>query len=223
MVFGAVPFVTLWMQGTHWYFRSVMRGAPRSRLPAPCSSDWSRPARRNQRGQGVTEFALVLPILLLLVIAIADFGRLYTSMVAVESAAREGADYGSFKASYWTSANAATTAQEVERRACTSAAGSHLEGYDEPSGTVAHATCTNPAVACAIEPSDGSPAQPCATYDGTTGSCADSTTEPPCTVHVSLSYTFKAFLSFPPLPSTVTFTRESLFRVSDLPIPTAGP
>ncbi|MBI2776316.1 MAG: pilus assembly protein [Chloroflexi bacterium] len=173
-------------------------------------------------GQSTTEFALVIPILFLMVVAISDFGRLYTSMVAVESAAREAADYGSFKATYWTAANAATTAGEMERRACTAAAGSHLEDYSEPPGTVNHATCSNPVITCAVEPSDGSPAQDCATYDGATGLCAESTTEPPCTIHVTLTYTFQTFLRIPPLPPSVTFDRESIFRISDLPVP-AGP
>ena len=199
--------------------RRELRRRDGPRAPNPRS----RRGHMGERGQGITEFALVVPVLLLLVIAIADFGRLYTSMVAVELAAREAADYGSFKASYWTAANAATTAAEAERRACTAAAGSHLEGYAEPAGTVNHETCTNPSVVCTIEPSDGSAAQDCATYDGTTGNCADSATEPPCVVHVKLTYTFGTILSFPPLPTSVTFTRDSMFRVSDLPIPTAGP
>lgn len=182
----------------------------------------ARPRLLNRRamGQSMVEFALVVPVLLLVVVAIADFGRLYNSMVAVESAAREAADYGSFKSSYWDASlsNPPVTAAEMERRACTALAGSHLQGYVEPEGTVNHATCTNPVMQCLIVPSDGSPAEGCATYSGSL--CSKATTEPPCTVRVRLSYVFRPFFEvslFGWTPPTITFTRESLFRISDLP------
>jgi Flp pilus assembly protein TadG len=50
--------------------------------------------RRRIRGQSVVEFALVLPILLLLLAATIDFGRLFYTYVAVDNAAKEGALYG---------------------------------------------------------------------------------------------------------------------------------
>ena len=43
--------------------------------------------RRRIRGQSVVEFALVLPILLLLLAATIDFGRLFYTYVAVDNAA----------------------------------------------------------------------------------------------------------------------------------------
>ena len=179
-------------------------------------------ARSAHRGQALAEFALIAPILLLIVVAIADFGRLYNSMVAVESAAREAADYGTFKSSYWDSGlgNPPITFGEMERRACTAAWGSHLEGYSEPGGTVNHATCDNPVITCVVEP-NGPPAQDCDTYNGA-GDCHLSTTDPPCIVHVTARYTFRPFFNFSILgwtPLEVTFARQSLFRISDLPVP----
>jgi Flp pilus assembly protein TadG len=50
--------------------------------------------RDRSRGQSVVEFALVLPILLLLLAATVDFGRLFYAYVAVQNAAKEGALYG---------------------------------------------------------------------------------------------------------------------------------
>jgi Flp pilus assembly protein TadG len=183
----------------------------------------SRHAHRGAaRGQALAEFAMIAPVLLLIVVAIADFGRLYNSMVAIETAAREAADYGSFKSSYWDAllGNPPITEAEMERRACTAAWGSHLEDYQEPGGTLNHATCTNPAMTCVIEPSDGSPIEACDAYSGSV--CSVSATEPPCVVHVTLTYTFRPFFNFSLFgwtPPTVTFDRESLFRVSDLPSP----
>jgi len=45
-------------------------------------------------GQALVEFALVLPVLLLLFLAAVDLGRLFYAYVGVENAAREGAAYG---------------------------------------------------------------------------------------------------------------------------------
>jgi len=51
---------------------------------------------RNQKtgGQALVEFAFVLPILLLLMVAIIDFGILFYSQMAVSNAAWEGARAG---------------------------------------------------------------------------------------------------------------------------------
>lgn len=46
---------------------------------------------RENRGQSVVEFALVFPLLLVLVIGIAEFGRAWMTMSVLTSAAREGA------------------------------------------------------------------------------------------------------------------------------------
>jgi Flp pilus assembly protein TadG len=47
----------------------------------------------NQRGQALAEFALVLPVLMLLIAGIIDFGRAWNIKQAVTDAAREGARY----------------------------------------------------------------------------------------------------------------------------------
>jgi Na+-transporting methylmalonyl-CoA/oxaloacetate decarboxylase gamma subunit len=177
----------------------------------------SRP-RRSSSGQSVVEFALVVPFLLMLVVAIADFSRLYSSMVAIESAAREAADYGAFQTNRWDPANVATTVAEMERRACVAAAGSHLQDYVS-SDPIGNTTCSNPTFACWLELS-GTQA-PCASSNGAVGTtdCSSSLTEPPCTVHVRMDYSFRTILQLPPLPATVGVTRDSRFRISDLAPP----
>jgi Flp pilus assembly protein TadG len=187
-----------------------------------------RQRRHQPRGQSVVEFALVVPLLLLLLIAIADFGRFYVSAVAVESAAREAADFGAFdnaSNSNWSPTNAPTTTQEMERRACVAAAGSHLEGY--ASSDPSNRTCTNPTFTCTLEV--GAQSADCATSGGIVGTsdCSQPTTEPPCTVHVALTYQFRTLLALPPMPSTVQIVRNSRFQVSTLttasPAPSASP
>ncbi|MBI2955089.1 MAG: pilus assembly protein [Chloroflexi bacterium] len=50
-------------------------------------------ARRGEKGQNLIEFALVAPILILLVMGIADFGRAFNAWLSVTHGAREGARY----------------------------------------------------------------------------------------------------------------------------------
>jgi len=48
----------------------------------------------NQKGQALVEFALVFPILLLLVMGILQFGMMLNSYLSIENASREGARAG---------------------------------------------------------------------------------------------------------------------------------
>jgi len=48
---------------------------------------------RGERGQALAEFAIVLPLLLLLIAGILEFGRAWNIKQAVTDAAREGARY----------------------------------------------------------------------------------------------------------------------------------
>ena len=45
-------------------------------------------------GQGLTEFALMLPVLMLILLGALDLGRVYNAYVAIANASREGARYG---------------------------------------------------------------------------------------------------------------------------------
>ncbi len=51
-----------------------------------------RPSRPRQRGQSVVEFALVIPVLMVLVVGIADLGRIFAATVTVEGATRDAAE-----------------------------------------------------------------------------------------------------------------------------------
>lgn len=48
---------------------------------------------KNHKGQSLVEFALILPILLLLILGAMDIGRIITTKIVVTNAAREGANY----------------------------------------------------------------------------------------------------------------------------------
>jgi TadE-like protein len=55
---------------------------------------WRRSASgsRDPRGQGLVEFALTLPLLLVFLLGIADFARAFTAEITMEAAARNGAE-----------------------------------------------------------------------------------------------------------------------------------
>lgn len=49
---------------------------------------------KNQKGQALVEFAIILPILLMLVMGILQFGMMLNSYITIENASREGARAG---------------------------------------------------------------------------------------------------------------------------------
>ncbi len=58
-----------------------------------------RRREKGEKGQALVEFALLIPIFLILVFSIVDFGMGFYSWITVTNAAREGARLGSVQAS----------------------------------------------------------------------------------------------------------------------------
>lgn len=169
--------------------------------PLRCLDPRIRP-RSRQLGQSVTEFALIFPVLMVLVLAIGDFARWYSTAITVESAVREAADFGAFSASNWSAVNVPGTEQGMRERACTAA--STLSGYQgDPVGTPSM-TCTNPSFAYVIDPLGSS-------------DCSSNANDPPCRLTVTLTYKFDLFIPVPIFPSSITFSRDSTFAVSPFP------
>jgi len=81
--------------------------------------------RSRGRGQSLVEFAVILPIFLLLVMGIVDFGWGLKSWISVTNAAREAARYGAVNCSTGT----ATTA-DVQQRAIDTGSGLGLTSSD---------------------------------------------------------------------------------------------
>lgn len=155
-------------------------------------------------GQSVVEFAIVVPLLLIILVGIVDLARVYTTMLTVESGAREAADYGAFGSYQWKPDVRENTFAEMTRRACV--ATRNLPDYVGPD-----TGCANPTVS--ISP----------VAEG----CDVATNDPPCEVTVTLRYEFRLLVplhvdlgggSFG-LPSTIAFERSSTFAMSDLTLP----
>lgn len=169
--------------------------------------------RASHKGQALAEFALVIPILFLLVIAIGDFGRLFTAAIGVESAAREAADYGAFLGSdRWASVDApwTTNGDEIIRRACQAA--SELPGFSDPDGTCT----TNPVVTWELLTWNMA-ADNYDVVDPLADECAGRLgLVVPCVVHVTVTFAWRPTLSILPIPGTITLTRDAWFAISDL-------
>jgi hypothetical protein len=138
-------------------------------------------------------------VLLLVAVGVGDFGRVYGAAITLEAAAREAADFGAFDQANWTPLNRPSTEAQMQLRACTAA--STLPGY---SGAPDDSSCTSPSFSYELERCDG---------------LDPATSEPPCIVHVWLTYDFKTVTGIPPFPPTITLTRHSRFTISDLPRP----
>jgi hypothetical protein len=58
----------------------------------------NRKARVHHPGQSLVEFALILPLFVLMVVGIFDLGRAFFSSITITNAAREGARFGTLNA-----------------------------------------------------------------------------------------------------------------------------
>ena len=185
-----------------------------------------RPFRRRSasRGQAMVEFALVLPIMLILLFGILDLARVYTTMMGVESAAREAADYGTtLGAGKWQDGMPrADTEAAMQHRACVAAR--NLTDYADPDGDPLTG-CTNPAFTYCMTSTVGGT---CGPFDATAG-CEIPTRPTPCSVTVTLTYQFHLLaplgidffgvrLGF---PADLTLQRDSTFAITDIDV--AGP
>jgi Flp pilus assembly protein TadG len=184
------------------------------------------PRWRLERGQSVVEFAIVLPLMLVLLLAILDLGRIYTTMMSVESAAREAADYGTtLGAGKWQAgAQVDATVAEMKDRACIAA--SNLPDYSDTDNDPTNG-CANPTFDYCLTSTVGGP---CGPVDPTAG-CDNPSRPDPCTVTVTLAYDFHLFSPFNleiagvriGLPSTFHIQRDSTFAMTDIDLSPARP
>lgn len=175
-----------------------------------------------QRGQSIVEFTLVLPVMLILLLGIVDLARIYTTMLSVESAAREAADYGTtLGAGKWQSPTPAdVTVAEMQRRACV--ASSNLTDFVPATGG-----CSNPSFSYCVT---SSPGGSCGPLDPSAG-CEDPLRSSPCIITVTLHYDFHllAPLNFQfmgvqyGIPSTISFDRDSSFAMTDIDLAPGAP
>lgn len=72
--------------------------------------------KRNESGQSIVEFAIIVPILLTLLCGVLDFGWIYANQYKVENAAYAGARYASLYVSDYDSSNMSELVEKIEER-----------------------------------------------------------------------------------------------------------
>ena len=70
--------------------------------------------RRRSRGQSLVEFALVLPVVLLLTLVALDFGRVYLGWINLQNMTRAAANFAANNSTAWSTTSTANTATITE-------------------------------------------------------------------------------------------------------------
>jgi Flp pilus assembly protein TadG len=160
------------------------------------ATDLTRPLQR-QKGTATIELALLAPLLIVLGLGVADFGRVMYASMVVNNAARAGAQYAlDFR--YTDMAGIKNAAVQDTQ---TIAGVSLLTPAITASNVAVSTTCPCPGnpipgnQACSPTPSCGSGKQPMA-Y-----------------VTVTTSYTFKTITSYPGIPRSTPLTGKAIVRV----------
>jgi TadE-like protein len=119
----------------------------------------SLPARKLAHGQAIVEFVFVVPLLIILLLAIADFGRVFQAAIVMQSASRAAAEAAAIEYLRTAEVRAAPPAGYFDRihevasvAACQEARGLPNTTYNDSGGTI---TCpTWPAVAVCVHDAD---------------------------------------------------------------------
>jgi Flp pilus assembly protein TadG len=145
-------------------------------------SNIGRIAGCGSRGQSFVEFAIVVPVLLLILLVIADFSRVFYTAIELNNAARAGTQYG-----IQSPANAADTAGMVQ------AAKNDASGISGVSATASeYCECVDGSTqAC----NSGSPCRDMRVY-----------------VEVDTSGTFQTLLNYPGIPASTSLNGKSVMR-----------
>jgi Flp pilus assembly protein TadG len=135
----------------------------------------------------MVELAVAMPVLVLLLLAAADFGRLFYAWIGVNNAARAGAQYGSQGL-----ANAGNSAAMI---LAATTDGANISGL---TATASQCTCVS-----------GTSVTVCS------GSNYNCTNAPQATfVEVDTQTTFHTVISYPGIPSSITVKGQAIMQVS---------
>ena len=167
--------------------------------------------------------------MIFLLFAILDFARIWTTMMSVESAAREAADlrHDARRRAMECWKSSSTPSTKMRWRACVAASDlPDYEGVDADANGVDE-DCTNPTFAYCLTPSAGGTCEP-APDDAwiAANTCDDPARDPPCTVTVTLHHVFYLFVPFHinffgvqlGLPVSLDFDRDSTFAMTDIEV-----
>ena len=167
-------------------------------------------SNRGQAGQALVELALVAPVLLVLVLGIADFCRVFYASVTVTNAARAGAQFGLLPLNY-TLMTGTPSMQDAAVNDVKVGAKFLLPGFSAANVTATY-YCRCPSATGPIGAKyDQCIGMPVAGKQcGTTGAPIAPTG---VWVDVKVNYTFTTITSFPGIPHSVPLVSEAQMRV----------
>ena len=163
------------MKKTAW--RGRFNSTPSSTPPAP--------RRRGRKGQAIVEFALLVFLLMIILMGLIDYARVFHAAVTVADAARAGAQYGARSNTFSGDFAGMTTAAE------------------EDAANLVDGIVVTPVRYCKCQ--DGTDA------DCLTDTCPEGA--PQIYVEVRAAYTFETLTQFPLLPKSVGMNYPNTIRV----------
>jgi Flp pilus assembly protein TadG len=135
----------------------------------------------------MVELAIALPVLVLLLLAAADFGRLFYVWIALNNAARAGAQFGSQSVTTAANSSGMVLAAKTD--------GANITGI---TATASQCTCAS-----------GTSVSVCS------GSSYNCTNAPVATyVEVDTQVTFNTIVSYPGIPSSIIVSGKAIMQVS---------
>lgn len=168
---------------------------------------------RGGKGQALLEFAIVLPVLLVLGLGLIEIGRYAYIAILVGNAARAGAAYGA------QNRNLSGDAPGIRQAAKADFAGI-ASGTDQNNGLLASALTVNSFPTCSCDNAgtlSPAPTTPyCTAPPGGTNNSAGSCTSGHWViiVNVTASGTFNSLFSYPGIPSSIDISRTAQMRVA---------
>ena len=109
-------------------FRDLSRASSSAPDPAaPPRAGAAAGRRRRTRGQGLVEFAISLPVVLLMILFGVDFGRVFLGWVTLNNAVREAANFAAMNPTAWGSPGSGAAQAEYGRLITAEAAAINCE------------------------------------------------------------------------------------------------
>lgn len=172
-------------------------------------------ASHSRRGQSFVEFALVLPMLLVLLLGIADFGRVFHAGIVTESAARNAAEAAAQEYLQFRREAAPADAADFDRITAMAIAAVCDEAERLPNRQMSGSDCTMPMAAVCIhdDPTELTNYPACTTPGGVPAECDE------------LLGTWPSLWTTGMLPSVevrVCYRFDTLFNLRELQLPLAN-
>jgi hypothetical protein len=171
--------------------------------------------RRSRRGQSLVEFALVLPMLLVLLLGIADFGRVFAAGITLEASARNAAETAAQEFLQVRRQGVPLTGADFDRIHAAAQSSVCEEAHRLPNTVGSGGTCSMPVAAVCIHDSS----LELSDYGSRCGQGASAAPEECTLLHDAWPATEPATDQLPWVEVRVCYRFTTLFNLQDLQLP----